>query len=201
MGRGTEFSSTGGAALPISAPPVDAITIFSTPASRAQFKTLNVPTTLFSKFSAGSITESTTDPAAARWITVRTPAIASFRAPGLRISPRTIRTSATSEINLRLPRLRLSNTRTSPRALTKRRTRFEPIKPHPPVTNTGPLGTICRFPSPDNLKLHIGRFGYSCRLEPTRMQDRDFITIDFAGVAGMHHELHGRIFPTISGRP
>src|SRR5688572_2989816 len=54
MGLGSDCSLTGGVALPIKAPPVDAKMNLRTPASRAQSRTLKVPCTLLSKFATGA---------------------------------------------------------------------------------------------------------------------------------------------------
>jgi hypothetical protein len=78
---------TGGVASPISAPPVEACTVRSTPARRAASSTRNVPVTLTSKFVTGSATDLTTEPAAARWTTASIPASAASSAAASRMSP------------------------------------------------------------------------------------------------------------------
>jgi len=80
----------------MSAPPVEASTTRSRLARRAASSTRNVPTTLASKFITGSVTDITTEPAAARWMTDSIPASAASRAAASRMSPSTSSVSTPS---------------------------------------------------------------------------------------------------------
>src|SRR3954451_666707 len=121
------------------APPVDANTNRSTPASAAPRSISNVPRALISKFSTGSATDSTTDPNAARWITRSTPRVARATASGSRMSPTTRSISRSGGSSSREPRTRLSKTRTSCEE-SSCRSRFAPMNPAPPVTRTRLIG-------------------------------------------------------------
>src|SRR3954451_8774512 len=120
------------------APPVEVFTTRPTPASRAASSTLIVPTTLTPASQAGSSIDLRTSICAARWKTMSGRAAA--RALRIRSASRMSasskpapRDSATVRFS-RLPVARLSMTRTSSPRSSSASTRFEPMKPAPPVT-------------------------------------------------------------------
>src|SRR5271170_208632 len=126
-------SFTGGICSPRMAPPVEAKIIFLTPAARHASSTFRVPIALISKFRRGFSTDSMTRVCAARCTTTSTPWHALATAAVSRMSP-TCNSTLNRSMSWRLPRLRLSRTRTrSPRAVSCV-SRLTPINPQPPVT-------------------------------------------------------------------
>lgn len=127
-------SDIGGATSPKIAPPVEALTNCPILARRAASSRRNVPSALSAKQRAGSAIESMTPDIAARWTTASIPTMHRLNVGPSRKSPRQ---NFTADGNLGnfCPAERLSSTTTSCPNPAKCGTRFEPIKPAPPVTS------------------------------------------------------------------
>ena len=98
-------------------------------------KTLTVPTTLTSASKSGRRTEVGTSACAARWKQTSGPAsVNTLPSAGSRMSSST-RLAADATFS-RLPELRSSRTTTSSPRASRASTRFEPMKPAPPVTKS-----------------------------------------------------------------
>src|SRR5713226_1777861 len=115
---------------------LEANTTLRTLASTAAFRTPSVPWTFVRQYASGCATLSGTDVFAARWYTISWPAIAADNAFRFRIEARFTRTSRGTVSRFRSdPVERSSRTATSFRA-PRCSTRWEPMKPAPPVTRT-----------------------------------------------------------------
>src|SRR3954454_17463570 len=101
----------------------------------------SVPSTFTAFDVSGSCTERGTEPSAPRWNTTSTPRTAAWQRSYERSSPSTISTSSPSRLS-RLPVAKLSSTRTSWPRSSNPRTRFDPMKPAPPVTSTFIRGNL-----------------------------------------------------------
>src|SRR5205823_7924323 len=116
----------------------DAYTTRATRARRAASSTWSVPVTLFALAPRGSFTDRGTDRIAAWWKTTRTPRVARSTTPRCRMSPRTTSSRRPNALAkgrlLRAPVEKLSSTRTRAPSARSRSTRWEPMKPAPPVT-------------------------------------------------------------------
>src|SRR3954451_16223853 len=120
------------------APPVEAKTKRSTPASAVPRSISSVPRAFTSKFSKGSVIDSTTEPNAARWMTRSAPLVARATTSGSRMSPTTSSMPLSAGSSSRDPRVRLSSTLTS-YDVSNLRSRLAPMKPAPPVTRTSAI--------------------------------------------------------------
>ena len=115
----------------------DAYTTRATRARRAASSTWSVPVTLFALAPRGSFTDRGTDRIAAWWKTTPTPRVARSTTARCRMSPRTTSSRRPNALAkgrlLRAPVEKLSSTRTRAPSARSRSTRWEPMKPAPPV--------------------------------------------------------------------
>src|SRR5262245_54755027 len=112
----------------------DAKTTRRTPASRAASRTLSVPSTFTALEVSGSWMDLGTEGIAPWWKTTSTPFTAAATRSYERRSPSISSASSASRLR-RCPVEKLSSTRTSSPRAKRARTRFEPMKPAPPVTS------------------------------------------------------------------